>query len=54
MAVFALALSMVAGCDPVASPWDSTGYFKAARERSAVQAEELRQRAKLQRDRTHA
>jgi hypothetical protein len=49
----AWALALTAGCSHVSSPWDSTGYFKQDRTRTAEQDAVLRQRAQLQRDRTY-
>lgn len=40
----AVAASILAGCERVNEPWDSTGYFEQHRERTAEQSKALRDR----------
>lgn len=43
---FAAVTAMIlGGCSRVQEPWDSTGYFKEERARSAAQEKALRERA---------
>jgi hypothetical protein len=43
--IIAAAAMTLAGCARVHEPWDSTGYFKQWRTRSAAQEKLLRERA---------
>ena len=54
-ALAAAGLALLAGgCGHVAEPWDKTGFFRQDRQRSPAREAELRERARLQADRTHS